>query len=50
MRLLLERLAAQASWGQLQLNVPGAQLVAAPALDESVESTPASNLAKKNIH
>jgi len=45
MRLLLERLAAQANWGQLQLNVapqaaPTAEVeVAAPAPEE-----------KKNLH
>jgi len=44
MRLLLERLAAQGNWGQLQLNVP-AQAVAAEA---EVVAPPAEE--KKNLH
>jgi len=44
MRLLLERLAAQANWGQLQLNVPPQ---AAPA--EAEVATPAPE-EKKNLH
>ena len=44
MRLLLERLAAQAKWGQLQLNVPPQ---AAPA--EAEVATPAPE-EKKNLH
>ena len=44
MRLLLERLAAQGNWGQLQLNVP-AQAAAAEA---EVVAPPAEE--KKNLH
>lgn len=47
MRLLLERLAAQGNWGQMQLHIPKDQ--AAPATEPEASAAVAQD-AKKNLH
>jgi hypothetical protein len=47
MRLLLERLAMQANWGQMQLNIPKDQVIPKA---ESEPTAPIADDAKKNFH